>query len=300
MLSVVIVAWNEEKNLPRAVSSVRKIADEIVVVVDEASTDDTATIAKKLKAKVFTHPHTGIVEPMRNYSIAKAQGDWILLLDADEEITSELANFIRKAVSGGKADYYRVPRKNLIFGEWIKSEHWWPDYVYRLFRKGRITWEDTVHSIPFTKGKGEDVPAKEDLAIVHHNYDSISQFIDRQNRYTDFQAKELINQGYSFAWSDVVTKPTSEFLRQYFARKGYTQGLHGLALALLMAFSEATLYLKLWQQSGFVPVEVRLGQLVALGKEQQHQTKWWLYQAKIDTAPWPVKLWWKLQRKLDH
>ncbi len=300
MLSVVIVAWNEEKNLPRAVSSVKKIADEIVVVVDEASTDDTLNIAKKLKCTVFSHPHTGIVEPMRNFSISKARGDWLLLLDADEEITSETATLIRKAIAKDEADYYRLPRKNLIFGKWIKSEHWWPDYVYRLFKKGHITWEDSVHSIPFTRGRGQDMPAKEDLAVVHHNYDTIAQFIDRQNRYSDFQAKELISQGYKFAWSDVVSKPSGEFLRQYFARKGYTQGLHGLALALLLAFSEVTLYLKLWQQSGFVPVEVRLGQLVTLAKEQQQEAKWWLYQARIDSSPWPVKLWWKLLRKLGH
>ncbi len=298
MLSVVIVAWNEEKNLPRAVSSVRKVADEIVVVVDEASSDETLNVAKKLKAKVFTHPHTGIVEPMRNFSISKAAGDWILLLDADEEITSELTTYIKKVMASNKADYFRIPRKNLIFGEWIKSEHWWPDYVYRLFRKGHITWEDAVHSIPFTKGRGEDVPAKEDLAIVHHNYDSISQFIDRQNRYTDYQLQTLIDQGYSFAWSDVLTKPMAEFLRQYFARRGYTQGLHGLALAILLAFSEATLYLKLWPHSGFIPVQIKLDQVTEVTRDIQSQQKWWTYQAKIDASPWPFKMWWQLVRKL--
>src|SRR3989338_8352719 len=97
MLSVVITAWNEEKNIARAISSAKPIADEIVVV-DTESTDKTAELAKKLGARVFHHKNTGIVEPVRNFSISKAKGDWILLLDADEEISQELAGYIKKAV----------------------------------------------------------------------------------------------------------------------------------------------------------------------------------------------------------
>ncbi len=299
MLSVVITAWNEAKNLPRAVASVRRLADEIVVIVDEASTDATLAVAKKLKCQVFIHPHTGIVEPMRNFSITKASGDWILLLDADEEITAQLATRIKKIVEVDKSDYVRVPRKNIIFGKWIKSSHWWPDYVYRLFKKGHVTWEDVIHSVPYTRGKGEDLPADEQLAIVHHNYDSISQFIDRQNRYTDHQLQHLLDSGYSLSWSDVMTKPVAEFLRQYFARRGYQEGLHGLALAILLAFSESVLYLKLWQHSGFVPTDVTFGQVNEEKQKLGTQFKWWVYQAKIDSSPWPVSWWWKLVRKLS-
>jgi len=298
MLSVVITAWNEEKNLPRAISSVKRIADEVVVVVDEASTDKTLDIAKKLKCQVYTHPHTGIVEPMRNWSIAKAEGDWILLLDADEEVTSQLANKITKLITSGKVNYYRISRKNMIFGKWVKSEHWWPDYVYRLFKKGAVTWEDAIHSVPFTRGVGEDLPPTEDLAIVHHNYETISQFIDRSNRYTDHMLQHQLDQGYSFAWSDILTKPMEEFLRQYFARKGYKEGLHGLALSLLLAATELTLHLKLWQQSGFVPVQVTPDQVQEVNKQQQVQLKWWLYQAKIELSPWPLNWVLKLKRKM--
>ncbi len=86
MLSVVITAWNEAENLPVAVKSVQDLADEIVVV-DTESTDDTVAVARKLGCKVYSHPNTGIVEPVRNFSVSKTKGDWILLLDADEEVS---------------------------------------------------------------------------------------------------------------------------------------------------------------------------------------------------------------------
>jgi glycosyltransferase involved in cell wall biosynthesis len=147
MLSVVITAWNEEKNLPRVVQSVASFADE-VIVVDTQSTDKTVEIAKSLKCKVFHHQNTSVVEPVRNFSISKAKGDWILLLDADEEVSSSLASQLLEIVKSDSADYVRIPRKNIIFGQWIKTSHWWPDYVYRFFKKGHVEWDEKIHSIP--------------------------------------------------------------------------------------------------------------------------------------------------------
>jgi len=297
MLSVVITAWNEEKNLPRVVASVKKLADEIIVVVDKASTDQTAEVAKKLGCRVFSHVHTGIVEPMRNFSISKAIGPWVLLLDADEEVSTSLSSLIQKKIKDGK-DYYRIPRKNIIFGQWIKNTHWWPDYVYRLFKKGSITWENTVHSIPFTKGEGGDFPATEEAAIIHHHYDSISQYVDRLNRYTDYQADSLQKSGYIFAWADLITKPFAEFLRQFFARKGYQDGLHGLALAGLQAFSELVLYLKVWQARGFTPAHIPIPEFEKVIKSKSQELSWWVYQGKIDTAPFFSKMLLKIWRAL--
>ena len=296
MLSVVITAWNEEKNIARAISSVKSIADEIVVV-DTESTDKTTQVAKKLGAKVFHHKNTGIVEPVRNYSISKARGDWIFLLDADEEIPASLASQIKR-LTDSSIEYYRLPRKNIIFNKWIKSSHWWPDYVYRLFKKGSITWDPAIHSIPFTRGKGQDLPPEETNSIIHHNYDSVFQYIDRLNRYTDHQAKFLQNTGYSFGWSDVVEKPSAEFLRQYFANQGYREGLHGLALSLLQSFSELVLYLKLWQQSGFIEQSVPPKDLEFRISDLGFQYKWWTYEAIIRRSNFILRPFLKLARWL--
>ena len=117
MLSVVIIAWNEEKNLPRVVASVKDFAEEIVVVADKESIDKTSQIAKKLGCKVFYHEHIGIVEPIRSFAIGKAKNEWILLLDADEEVTESLAAKIREITKESLVDFVRIPRKNLIFGK---------------------------------------------------------------------------------------------------------------------------------------------------------------------------------------
>ena len=143
MLSVVIVAWNEEKNLPRVVASVKDFADEIVVV-DNASTDKTSSVAKKLGCKVFYHANPGIIEPIRAFAISKAKHEWVLLIDADEEVPADLSDKIIKIIADDKCDFVRIPRKNLIFGKWIKSDHWWPDYVYRLFKKNALTWDKAI------------------------------------------------------------------------------------------------------------------------------------------------------------
>lgn len=279
MLSVVISTWNEADNLPVAVKSVSGLADEIVVV-DTGSTDDTVKVAEKLGCKVYHHKFTGIVEPVRNFSIGKARGDWILLLDADEEIPEKLASAIRKAISGGGVDYYRIPRKNIIFGKWITSSHWWPDYVYRLFKKGFVVWDEAIHSVPATRGRGEDFPADEDEAIVHHHYSSVSQYLGRIGRYTDFQLQLLQDKHTQFSWGQLVTEPAGEFIRQFFARKGYKDGVHGLALACLQSFSHLVLYLKLWQAGGFVQEQVKLSRFGSLVTEQFKQMRWWIYEGR--------------------
>lgn len=293
MLSVVIVAWNEEKNLPRVVASVADLADEIVVVVDKASTDNTAQVSKKLGCKVFSHDHMGIVEPMRSFAVSKAKHEWILLLDADEEVTEELASKIREVTKESSVDFVRIPRKNIIFGKWIKSDHWWPDYVYRLFKKDALTWDKAIHSIPFTRGKGMDLSPVEQFSIIHHHYTSIFEYVDKINRYTDHQKTS------GFVTSDLITKPLDEFIRQYFSRHGYRDGIHGLALSLLQAFSELVLYLKAWQERGFLSEDIKPESIGKMANDKMIEFKWWQYQAKIDEGNIFGKFWYKLARKIN-
>jgi glycosyltransferase involved in cell wall biosynthesis len=273
-ISVVINTLNEEKNLPRVLASVKKFADEIVVV-DMKSDDKTVDIAKKAGAKVYEYKRTGYVEPARNFAIGKATGKWILIIDADEKLPGSLAKKLKKIVKDPNANYYRLPRKNLIFGKWVKHSRWWPDYNIRFFQKGFVSWSEVIHSVPMTQGKGLDLPAREDLAIIHNNYESIEQYIERMNRYTTLQAKGLIKEGYEFSWKDIITKPTSEFLSRYFAGQGYKDGLHGLALALLQAFSELTLYLKIWQSEKFEEREIDIDKVVKTMKKQESDLHYW-------------------------
>ncbi len=274
MLSVVINTLNEENNIANCIDSVKEFADE-VVVVDMHSEDNTQEIAKKLGAQVFEHERMGYVEPARNFAIEKAKGDWILILDADEELTDDLAEKLENIVEADKYDYVAIPRKNIVFGKWLQHSRWWPDYNIRFFKKDSITWHKEIHSVPLTNGKGTDLEAKEELAIIHHHYVSVDQYIERLNRYTTKQAEEIKASGVSFQWEDVLMKPSGEFLSRYFAGKGYKDGLHGLALCSLQAFSELVVCLKHWQLEKFPERHLNYKEVIQTMKEVQKEQNYW-------------------------
>ena len=249
-ISVVVNTFNEEKNIDRCLASVQDFADEIVVV-DMHSSDKTVEIAKKFKAKVFQHEYTKYVEPARNFALSKASGEWILLLDADEELPDSLAKKLREIMEIDCADVVEIPRKNIIFEKWIEHSRWWPDYLVRFFRQGKVKFSKEIHVPPKTEGEGLTLDPKKEFAIIHHNFQTISQFIERLNRYSDIQADEIVNKGEKFDGMDLVTKPANEFFSRYFAGEGYKDGIHGLALSILQAVSEFVVYLKVWEIQGF-------------------------------------------------
>jgi (heptosyl)LPS beta-1,4-glucosyltransferase len=281
-ISVVINTLNEEKNLPRAIASVKTLAQEIVVV-DMQSDDSTQEVAEKLGALVYTHKRTGYVEPARNFAIGKAGQEWVLVLDADEEIPPKLAQKLRLLADSPEADYYRLPRKNIVFGSWLKHSRWWPDYNIRFFKKGKVTWNEVIHSVPMTSGKGMDLPVQEEFAIVHHNYASVEDYLTRMNRYSDIQAKNLIKEGHKFIWKDLIKRPLSEFLSRYFSGEGYKDGLHGLALSGLQAFSEFIVYLKVWQNEKFLPQSVTEKEVIWEFKQASDEVDWWITETVIKT-----------------
>ncbi len=273
-ISVVINTLEEEKNIFRSISSVKGFADEIIVV-DMESKDKTREIAEKLGAKVYSHKKTGYVEPARNFAISKATCDWILILDADEEISQGLVMWIQEMLKNPKADYYRIPRKNIIFGKWINNSRWWPDMNIRLFKKGTVSWNEVIHAVPMTEGIGMDLDVKEELAIVHHNYDSIEGYIERMNRYTTQYAQMKIDEGYEFSWKDVIVKPMGEFMSRYFYGQGYKDGVHGLALSMLQAFSELSVYLKVWQNGKFEDKSLKLSEINSLLRQKERDLHYW-------------------------
>lgn len=262
-VSILINIKNEERNIAEVVES-SDWADEIVVV-DDGSTDRTLEILagiKEDKLKIFKRKSNGYVEPARNFAISKASNEWILVLDADEEMPQTLVERLQEIADRmEQIDYVRMPRKNLIFGRWMRYSGWWPDYNIRFFKKGKVKWGDKIHRPPQVSGQGLDLPAEEKYAIVHHSYEAISQFLGRMDRYTGIEAEELIREGYKFDWRDLFEKPLSEFLSRFFASQGYKDGLHGLALSFLQAFSLMSVYLKLWEINKFKEQEIGLTEL---------------------------------------
>src|SRR6266498_5902614 len=133
-ISVVVTVFNGEKTLNACLESV-KWADEIIVV-DDGSTDGTISIAKKHTDKIYHHKSQGFVEPARNFAISKTTGDWILVLDADEQVPQSLAEKLQELAGQSETECVNLPRKNIIFNKWIQHTGWWPDYNIRFFKKG--------------------------------------------------------------------------------------------------------------------------------------------------------------------
>lgn len=274
-ISCVLNTLNEEANIERAIKSV-EWADEIIVC-DMYSDDKTVEKARKLGAEIFFHKKEGYVEPARNFAISKAKNEWILILDADEVLPKTLSErLVEIATKMKRIDYVRLPRKNLIFNHFMKASMWWPDYNIRFFKKGKVKWTDQIHRPPQTLGQGLDLPADEKYAIVHQNYASVSQFLERMDRYTDIQARQLRQEGYQFDWKDLFEKPLGEFLSRYFAGRGFEDGLHGLALSLLQAFSFMILYLKLWESSKFGEQEIDLKELIRQKDKSAEDINYWI------------------------
>lgn len=274
-LSAVVNVVDEEIDvLPRLLSSLKGLVTEIVIV-DMTTSSVVKEISSRKDINRYKHKRVNYVEIARNFGISKAKGKWILVVDPDEKVSTKLKSKLKTLLESPVADYYRVPRKNIIFGKWIMHSRWWPDYNIRFFRKGFVSWNEVIHSVPMTKGKGSDLPAKEENAITHYHYETVEQFIERSNRYTTEHAKNLFNDGYVFNWTDIINKPSGEFLSRYFQGEGYKDGLHGLALAGLQAFSELIMYLKVWQLSNFKHQSVELEDVVKKMKKADSDLHYW-------------------------
>ena len=297
-ISAVLVVKNEEKRLARALKSL-KFVDEIVVF-DMLSTDHTQAVAKKFTDQVFSTPEDfGYVEPARNLAVSKAKGEWILVLDADEEVPKSLADKIKDLIKANDTDVFFLPRKNLIFNKAIKHSGWWPDYQARLFKKGMVEWQVGVHRQPDIKGQAEYLPAKADWAIIHHNYETVEDFVERSQKYTSLQAKERKNLK-TISTEDLIQAFNSEFLRRFFLKKAYQDGMHGLALSLLQSNYELLIKLKQWQAQDFPEEQLNNQQLIKLLKTQRAEFDYWLTDLAISEAGWGRKLFLKLKRKIAN
>lgn len=249
-LSVVISAYNEEKNLKDCLESVRQLGDEIILI-DNNSTDKTQEIGQAYGAKIYTQPNNLMLNINKNFGFEKASGDWLLNLDADERVTPELRDEIATSVKGqaSSVDGYWIPRKNIIFGKWIQHSLWSPDEQLRLFRKGRGKFpEKHIHEALEVNGSTGHLKNP----LTHLNYVSVSQFLYKLDKiYTENETDVFLRSGKKLKWTDAITWPLEDFLKTFFAQKGYKDGLHGLVLSLLQAFYAEIVFAKIWEKQGF-------------------------------------------------
>jgi (heptosyl)LPS beta-1,4-glucosyltransferase len=274
LISAVINVKNEAKALSKCLRSIKDIADEIIIV-DMDSTDDSQEVAKKAGAKLYSYKSMEYVEPARNFALSKATGKWILLLDPDEFLNKTLKKELISITKRNDVDYVKIPRKNIIFGKWIRHSNSWPDYLIRFFKKDTVTWKKEIHSQPKTKGNGITLLDSEKLAIQHNNYTDINQFIIRAVRYSDIQAKELFVSDYKLKTSDFILKPIQEFNSRFFSAEGYKDGFHGLIFSILQAFAIALVYIKLWEKQGRQDKPLTKESFVSASQETVFEYDFW-------------------------
>jgi glycosyltransferase involved in cell wall biosynthesis len=255
LLSVAIITHNEEANLARTLASV-SWANEIIVV-DSGSTDRTVEIARSHDARVIDHLWTGFAA-QKNFALSQCTGDWILSLDADEELSTELQFQIQNLLhSRPTADAYFLKRRNLFLGRWIKYGGFYPDPKLRLFRRTAANFvrtpqfeERPVHETIVFDG----ISATLDYDLIHHAYPTLSTYIEHMDRYSSLGAEMLVSRRrtsrstLSFAFN-VWLVPQLTFLWNYLFRLGLLDGREGLLLHLYHAIYTSWKYAKAWERT---------------------------------------------------
>jgi glycosyltransferase involved in cell wall biosynthesis len=263
-LSVVIITHNEEANLGRTLESVQSLVSEgkgEIIVVDSGSTDRTVEIARSYGAKVFVEEWKGFAA-QKNSVIDKAMGNWILSLDADEEVGDVAREFIILVLSGSHevlshSAGFRFSRRNYFLGRWIRHGGFYPDEKLRMFKRGsgrfeaRSVHEDVQLSPghqPYDALKDFDLGGRFD--ILHHSYPTLSDYIEHMNRYSSLGAEMVVANGkVGFSVVNMLLRPLFTFVYNYFFRLGFLDGREGLLLHLYHAVYVSWKYAKAWELS---------------------------------------------------
>lgn len=246
MLSVAILAKNEGDKLSRCLKSVR-FADEIIVIDDE-STDKTAQIAKEGGAKVLARKSNGNFASQRNYALQEAKGDWVLLVDADEEITPQLAVEVRRVTEKETDDAfsaYYIRRRDFFWNKellWGETRSAWQKGIIRLVKKNSGSWEGLVHEVFVPTAKTGVLKS----FINHYAHRSIADFLASVNFYSTLRAEELHKKNKKTNILAIFLFPFGKFFYTYFIKLGFRDGAAGFVYSFMMSFHSFLVRSKLY------------------------------------------------------
>jgi glycosyltransferase involved in cell wall biosynthesis len=240
MLSITVITLNEEKKLRQCLESAA-FAEEIIVL-DSGSKDRTLAIAREFTEKVFQIPWQGYAR-QKNLAQDKAQGPWILNIDADERVTPELREEILTVIQKNPpCAGFKIPRKNFFCGKWIRHGGWSPNYMLRLYLKEDGSFaQREVHEQVVVQGPVGKLKAP----LEHFTYDSISDYLKRMNRYSDLSAKQYLLEGKRVSWAEILFRSWYTFFKMWGLQGGVLDGSKGLVLAVLYSYYTFTKYAKL-------------------------------------------------------
>ena len=250
-VSVCVLACNEALELERCLLSV-SWADEIVVLVDEKSRDATETVARRLASRVERRAYAGDVE-QKKYCASLAKHDWILIIDPDEVVTTSLSDSIRAALrsdsetaaSSGPVGF-RINRATYHLGRWIRHGDFYPDWKLRLYRRSLARWTGRD---PHGRIEVDGPVASLEGELLHYSYRDLADQIARIQFFSDQAADALVREGAVFRVRSLVLRPPARFLRSYFLRRGFLDGMPGFIIAVASAFYVFLKYAKHWERS---------------------------------------------------
>lgn len=241
-LSVIVITRNEKANISDCLQTVH-FADE-VIVLDNASTDGTADIARSLGARVAVTADWPGFGPQKNRALDLAGGEWVLSIDADERVTPELREEILSTISAAPLqDAFSFPRLSSYCGQYMMHSGWNPDWVIRLFRRGKARFsDDLVHERLTAQGP----VARLNAPMLHLSFPDFESVLDKVNRYSTAGAQGLVRNGKSASLWSAIAHGAWAFLRTYIFRRGFLDGQLGLALAISNAEGTYYRYAKRW------------------------------------------------------
>ena len=244
-VSAVVITFNEEERLRDCLESLAW-ADELIVV-DAESSDKTVQIAREFTDRVWVRPWPGFAS-QKNFALEQATRDWVLSVDADEEVSPELRAEIGRVLEGRgeAADGYRIPRRNIFWGHWVRHGGLYPDWQLRLFQRGRGQFVDhAVHESVKVTGTVGRLGAP----LVHRSYRGVTDFLARADRYSTLAAEAWVRSGRPVRLADLVLRPAGRFLGMYVARAGFLDGWRGFLLAALYAYYVFVRSAKVWERA---------------------------------------------------
>ncbi len=254
-ISVICIVKNKHPKLFEVLDSASEIASEIIIA-------DTG-ISDELKRQLLSFSKLRIIPVVKSFSFAEliredlkrfAKQEYILFVDHDEVVPPALKKFI--LANYQKYDYLAIPRKNIIFNKWIKHSRWWPDYQIRLIKKDKVFWEKDIdiHKQPELKGNGLFIEPKEELALIHYNYQNLDEYINKALHYAKQEAQQLIRKNKKLTLSQTITNAISEFISRFFANEGYKDGAHGFVLAIFQMFYFFIVFFYYWEYKRYFEI----------------------------------------------
>ena len=240
-LSVAIITFNEENNIARCISSVKDLADEILVV-DSFSTDKTLEICKQYGARIIERGFEGYIE-QKNFALKNATHDHVLSIDGDEALDEELQKSIKAIKENWKADGYMFNRLTSYCGQWVRHCGWYPDTKLRLWKRSHGTWSGAnPHDIVKMNDQSKIEFLKGD--ILHYSYPSVSSHVNQTNNFTTIAAREAFDRGVRSSSVKPLVRGVLKFFRDYFLKLGFLDGRYGLIICTINGLSAFLKYTK--------------------------------------------------------